>query len=75
MRVEEMKEVRMSLMARLEADKLNREEIQDGIKHAHEEDVKEHKVLVKKQKKKAKKKAEAAQHVEAVSPINTIEEE
>ena len=80
MRVEDMKEVRMSLMARLEADKLNREEIQDEIKHAHEEDVKEHKVLVKKQKKKAKKQAEAAEHVEAAqqveatSAVKTIKE-
>jgi hypothetical protein len=72
-RVEEMKEVRMSLMARLEADKLNREEIQDNIKHAHEEDVKEHKVHLK-EKKKKRKQVKAAEHVEAVGAINTIEE-
>jgi phosphoribosylformylglycinamidine (FGAM) synthase PurS component len=51
-RVEEMKEVRNSLMARLEADKQNREEIEDGIKQAHEEDVKDHKVHLKEKKNK-----------------------
>lgn len=73
-RVEEMKEVRMSLMARLEADKLNREEVQDGIKHAHEEDVKEHKVHLKEKKKKQIKQVEA-DAVKAVVAINTIKEE
>jgi hypothetical protein len=72
-RVEEMKEVRLSLMARLEADKQNRDEIQDEIKQAHQEDVKDHKVHVKEEKKKKRKQVESVQHVKVAEHVESVQ--
>jgi hypothetical protein len=66
-RVEEMKVVRESLMARLQAEKQYRDAIQDEIKQAHEEDVKDRNVHLRQKKKKG-------QHSASVDAINTIAE-
>lgn len=68
-RVEEMKLVRESLLARLDYDKEQRAIVQQEIKAAHAQDVKDHNVHTKKVKKQKKP------HHDMDHAVNTIKDE
>jgi hypothetical protein len=74
-RVEDMKDVRDSLMARLEVEKEQRDAIEQEIKKAHDQDVKEDNVHVKHGKKKKMHPVEHAIDHAIQTGTDTIKEE